>query len=355
MIEQKIAYHNYQKTFLVVSLLGVLLVCFLLFRPYLGALFVALALAVVLHPWYNAIKNLITKIIPWKQGLIASSTSAVLIVIIAIALLILPMALIGMQLFGEVWDVYQTLSSSSDLFSLYGASQWLDDSFGIQLPSVTENATVYAQQIAGWLAQNISGVFSSVGKVFLSLFIGLLALFYFLRDGHLLRQMFVELSPLPNNDNSKILENLTATINAVVRGSLIIAIAQGIFTAIGFVIFGVPNATLWGSVTAIVALIPALGTIVVVTPAVIYLFFQQQVLSAIGLAVWGVIGMVVIDNTVGPQLIRQGLAVHPFIVLLSVLGGITLFGPIGFLAGPLIVSLLVAILSLYTQRDIVPS
>ena len=120
---------------------------------------------------------------------------------------------------------------------------------------------------------------------------------------------------------------------------------------VGFWIFGVPNAILWGSFAAIAALIPGIGTALVLTPAILFLFARGEIFSAIGLLAWGVGVVGLIDNFLGPRLMGRGIELHPLIILLSVLGGIGFFGPIGFLLGPLIVSLFFALLDIYSVRS----
>ena len=145
-----------------------------------------------------------------------------------------------------------------------------------------------------------------------------------------------------------IFNKLALAINSVVRGNLAVAIIQGILTAVGFTIFGVPNAVLWGSVAAITALIPGIGTALVIFPAIIFLFISGEALSAFGLLLWGVMAVGLIDNFLGPKLASRGMRLHPFLILLSIFGGIGFFGPIGFLLGPIILSLLFALLEIYS-------
>ena len=125
------------------------------------------------------------------------------------------------------------------------------------------------------------------------------------------------------------------------------ALIQGILTAVGFTFFGIPNATLWGSVAAITALIPGIGTALVLLPAILYLYFSGETLFAVGLLLWGMTAVGLVDNFLGPKLVERGMRLHPFLILLSVLGGVGFFGPLGFLLGPLVLSLLFALIEIY--------
>ena len=136
-------------------------------------------------------------------------------------------------------------------------------------------------------------------------------------------------------------------INSIIRGTLIIAVIQGVMTGIGFAIFGVPSPTLWGSIAAIGALVPGVGTAIVFTPAILFLFFAGNTVPAIGLLVWGIVAVGLIDNFLGPVLVGRGIRIHPLFILFAVIGGIGFFGPMGFLLGPLVVSLLYGLFEIY--------
>jgi predicted PurR-regulated permease PerM len=134
---------------------------------------------------------------------------------------------------------------------------------------------------------------------------------------------------------------------SVIRGALIVAILQGIMAGLGFLIFGVPNPAFWGMIVVVASLIPIVGTWLIIIPAIIYLFATGHVFGAFGFLIWSGVIVNVIYNIVSPQLMRRGTGIHPYIILLGVLGGIAFFGPIGFLLGPFIVALLFSLLNMY--------
>ncbi|MCX6702750.1 MAG: AI-2E family transporter [Candidatus Wolfebacteria bacterium] len=155
--------------------------------------------------------------------------------------------------------------------------------------------------------------------------------------------------PLSAHHSEEIYSRMESAVNSVIRGAIVIAIIQGITAGIGFMIFGVPNAVFWGALTCFAALVPTIGTALVVFPAAAYLLLHGAMWSGLGLIIWGLLVAGLIDNFLSPQLTKKGVGAHPFLVLLSVLGGITVMGPIGFLAGPLILSFLVALLGIYPE------
>jgi predicted PurR-regulated permease PerM len=117
---------------------------------------------------------------------------------------------------------------------------------------------------------------------------------------------------------------------------------------VGFAIFGVPQPIFWGTVAAVMAMVPSVGTALVTIPAILYLAIVGQFLPAIGLLAWSLILVHSIDNFLGPILISRKATIHPFLIFLSVIGGLGFFGPIGFLLGPIVLSISLALLDIYS-------
>ncbi len=164
----------------------------------------------------------------------------------------------------------------------------------------------------------------------------------------------MDISPLAEADDETIFKKLALAVSAVVRGSLIVAFIQGILATVGFMIFGLPNPVLFGTIAAIAALVPGVGTALVLVPAIGYLFLSGNTFGAAGLFIWGTVVVGLVDNFLGPQLIGNKMKLHPLAVFLAVLGGIVFFGPIGIIVGPLVISLFSALLDVYlycTRND----
>jgi predicted PurR-regulated permease PerM len=201
-----------------------------------------------------------------------------------------------------------------------------------------------------WGFTNIDSLFSKAAGFVLGAVVLLFALYFILRDGKSLKRQLVNLSPLPDRQDEQIFSKLNSAVHSVVWGSLAVGLIQGVLTGIGFAIFGVPSPALWGSVAVVAALVPGIGTALVLIPGVVYLFATGSAGMAIGLLIWGAIAVGLIDNFLGPLLINRGVKIHQFLILLSVLGGLSFFGPIGFIAGPLVLSLLFALLEIYKEN-----
>ena len=155
------------------------------------------------------------------------------------------------------------------------------------------------------------------------------------------------ISPLADKDDEKIIRRLSLAVNGVIKGSLFIALVQGTMMGIGLWIFGIPNPALWGVVAAMCAMIPSIGTALVSVPAIIYLFYTGNTVPAIGLLVWATVAVGLIDNFLSPYIVGSKINIPPLFILFSVLGGIAFLGPVGILIGPLSISLLYTLISIY--------
>jgi predicted PurR-regulated permease PerM len=215
------------------------------------------------------------------------------------------------------------------------------------LPHLQVDAASILKQSASWVIGHFDDIFTGTVSTIIHLLLSLVALFYFLKDGPRFAQSLMNYSPLPDKYDRDILHKLRIAVHSVFRGSLLVALIQGVLTGIGLAFFGVPNPSLWGSITAICALIPGVGTSLIVIPSIIYLFVTGNTFGAIGMTLWGVLAVGLIDNLLAPSLLSQGIRIHPMLVLFSVIGGISLFGPLGFIFGPLTISLLLALLEIY--------
>ncbi len=335
---------NHQKSelyFLLTLLAGIFVLTFFIFKPFLYALILAIVFATVFGPFHKKILTITRE----RKGLAAFlATVSVLIGVIV------PIAFLGIQIFQEATQLYSSLVSN-------GSATDLSRSVGDTIQSLTRfspvpiefsvDVTQYLKQGLSWLLQHLGPLFANVAKVMVGIFILLVALNYLFKDGYKLKRAVVALSPLQDIHDETIFNKLALAINSVIKGSLAVALIQGILTAVGFAIFGVPNAALWGRVAAITALIPGIGTALVLLPAILYLYFSGQTFFAVGLLLWGVTAVGLVDNFLGPKLVERGVRLHPFLILLSILGGIGFFGPLGFLLGPLILSFLFALLEIY--------
>ncbi len=333
-----------QHYFLLGLLFGALFIAALIVKPFFAPLALGAVFAVVLQPVY-------TRLLKQTRG--RESLAALSTVAISVLVVLIPILFVSMQLLKEAQTLYASIGAT-DTQRVF--SQWIADSgprideyipnASSSLREISESLDVYAKQGASWIVLNIGAAFSSVAALFLDLFIFFVTLYYLLRDGGRLKDYLIKLSPLKDSDDEHIVNKLSVAVNSVVKGKLAIAAIQGVLAGIGMAIFGVPNPVVWGLVAMVVSLIPPVGTALVLAPAVAYLAIAGMTPAAVGLAIWS-LAVSVTDNVLGPKLMGSGTEIHPLLVLLSVLGGLALFGPVGLFLGPLTMALLLALLSLY--------
>ncbi|MEK7643020.1 MAG: AI-2E family transporter [Patescibacteria group bacterium] len=332
---------NVQIGFFLTLLSAAFLATIIMLAPYLSPLLIAGTLALIFRP----IHRRITKILGGWEGL-----ATLLTLLLVILLVLTPLTILALKIFEEARNLYiSTLTTNGE--STFSIINTTIHNFELSLrqfaPNLTLNIRSAFAQLAGILVQNIGSLFSSLIKTLVNLFLMLVTLFYLLKDGTRFRKIIIMASPLPDVHDEEILARLEATVSSVVKGSIFTAIIQGILAGVGFMLFGVPSPFLFGTAAAFAALIPGIGTALVLIPIILILFFSGQTSSAIGLLLWSALIVGLIDNFLGPIIMNRQIKIHPMAVLLAVLGGITLFGPMGILVGPLIVSLLFTLIHIY--------
>lgn len=327
--------------FLFILLSISLALVFFIVNPLLTPLIMAGVFAFLFHPIYEWIKKRLKN---------KKSITALLVTLLTFIVIIIPIGLIGAKILKEATDLYKQLSGGEG--GIFQQAETYFNNLKSSLPflsGVELNFRQYISQALEALAQNIGSIFSSVATIILNLFVFLVAYYYLLKDGAKFRKYLVNISPLEDRDDEFIVERIKSAVQATVKGSLTIGLIQGILTGIGFAIFGVSNPVLWGSIAAIAALIPGIGTALVFIPTVIYLLVSGDIGNGIGLTIWGLTAVGLVDNFLGPKLIGKNMKLHPLAVFVSVLGGLALFGPLGFIFGPLALSICMAVIDIYSS------
>lgn len=326
--------------FLLILIVGALALAFLIFRPFIYALILATVFATAFEPIHK-------KILKFTHG--KNSLAAFLSTITVLITVIVPLVFLGIQIFREATQLYNFLiHGGTNIISqtIENILQNLRKTFPIPA-DFSIDTSQYLQQGVNWFVQNLGPLFANIANMVIGIFIFLIAIYCLFKDGKGLKKILTNLSPLENIHDETIFSKIKSAINSVVKGSLSVALLHGVIIAIGFTIFGIPNPALWGSITAILALIPGIGIGSVIFLSVTYLALTGQTLAAIGLLFWGIADTGLVDSYIGPRLIKRGTGLHPFLIVISILGGISLFGPLGYLLGPLTLSLLFALLEIY--------
>lgn len=308
--------------------------------PFVTALALSIIIVTICYPLYERVQQKV-----YRQN---KSLAAGLTTLFVVCIVVLPLFLISSVFVKELVSFYQALGAGQELtIEKYVLS--LESSVQVYLPGFELNLTEQIRQSAEWLARNIGAIFAGTVSTIFMILISLIGSFYFFRDGREFLKIAIKISPLPDSDDEVIFSRLAKAVRSVATGTVLVSLIQGVLMATGFAIFGIDRAVLWGAVGAVLAMIPGVGTLAVMIPGIIFLWFIGDPTAAIGLTVWALVTIIVIDNILAPQLMSRGNNLHPFIMLTSVLGGISTFGPIGFIVGPVIVTLFIVLLEVYNQ------
>ncbi len=340
--------------FFFVLLLVILYVAYLIFSPFLQAVAWAAILAMIVYPVYEWL----LKILKGRATL-----ASLILTILIIFLIVVPAMRVSVFLSQETVELAKTIQSSvsSTQFEAWKAKPWVQklmeswESVTAELEffdiDLRQSVVQGAQVTSGFLASQIKAVAQNVFLFAINFIIALFTLFFMLRDGKVLSDKIHSLLPMDQVHKDLLFQNIVNALFAVIHGALITAFVQGLLAGLGYWILGVPFAIVLAVTTAFTALFPIGGSFLVWFPTSLYLGFVQGPLwHGIALFLWGALIVGSIDNFLKPLLIGSRLRLPILILFFSILGGLKLFGIIGLILGPMIITLLLALLDLYMKE-----
>jgi predicted PurR-regulated permease PerM len=338
-----------QKFFLLLlALVTVGFVCVLL--PFGGAVFWGIVLAIVFAPIY---RWLLKK--TGEKPNLASFLTLLLIIVIVI----LPLTLVAVSLVDQIASVVEMIRSGELTVNMFftkvmaALPTWLVnllDRFNLtSLASLQQKLTAAASQISQTLAMQALNVSLYTVDFLTSLCIMLYLLFFLLRDGASLSNKIRAAVPLSGMYKQRLFSNFTTVIRATVKGNILVAIAQGALGGLAFWFLDVRAPLLWAVLMAFLSLLPAIGAALVWAPVAIYFLASGSVLEGVGLIVWGVVVIGLVDNILRPILVGKDTKMPDYIVLFSTVGGMALFGLNGFVIGPVVAALFLAAWDLFAN------
>ncbi len=324
--------------------------CFLwLLNPFSGPIFWAAALTIIFYPIQKKLfKNLNNR----------PNTQALLTLLLSLVVVIIPIIFLAFSVINEAVSVYQKVESgdlSIDQFiEKFQASFPLLkeslESFGINFSDIKNQSMGLVMNGGKFLAQHTLSAGQNAFKFLLNFCLMLYLTFFLLRDGEKLITLLVRALPMGDDREKLLFEKFTEVTRATVKGNLLVALAQGALGGMIFWFLSIPGALLWGVIMVFMSLIPAVGAAIIWAPVALYLLAvgditQGTILIAFGA---GVIGLV--DNLLRPILVGRDTKLPDYLVLLSTLGGIALFGITGFVIGPLIAALFIAFWEIFIRE-----
>lgn len=201
--------------------------------------------------------------------------------------------------------------------------------------------------VGAFVVSSVASATRGTASFLLDLFVMLYAMFFFFISGPTLLARILYYLPLPPDDEARMIDKFVSVTRATLKGSLVIGVVQGSLAGLGFLVAGIPSAAFWGTVMAVLSIIPAIGSGLVWVPAVIYLFATGEVFTAMLLGVWCVAIVGTVDNFMRPWLIGKDTKMPDLLILLGTLGGLMLFGAAGFIVGPIVAALFVTAWDIY--------
>lgn len=322
------------------------LLFFSILMPFLGAIFWAVALAIVFAP----LQNYFVKHIKWKNF-------ATLCTLVCCALIVvLPFLFIISSVIAECMKMYAALSSGSTNLTQYieeiqKAYPFIQDilkELNFEPGLITQKISEYALKISGYIATQTvhigQGTISFIVQVCIMLYIA----FYMMRDSNSLIIKLHKALPLGHKREQLLFAKFSEVTRATIKGSLVVAIVQGTIGGLVFYFLGVSSALLWGVVMTLFSLIPIVGASIVWLPVCVYFFAVGETMNAIILLFFGAVVIGLMDNILRPVLVGRDTKLPDYVILLSTLGGFSIFGMNGFVVGPLAATLFLASWEIFT-------
>lgn len=339
---------NYNVYFFFLLLIGATAMAYFILKPFLVPLLIA---AIIAH-FFNPVYDFFLKLFGGKKG-ISSAVTCLLILII----IIVPFYFIASILVSEVQNIihnfYQNPESARTIINNFSSklssspfSNLIDVKKIINEQVIISTTKDFSQKALAIAESTYTGMAHLVFVIFVIFF----SLFYFFIDGKKLVKKIMQLSPLQDKYESILIEKFTSITRATIKGTILIAIIQGSLGGILLWLTGVSSPILFGVLMTISSVIPPVGSALIWFPVGIVMIILGNFAQGIAILLIGTLVLGTIDNFIRPKLVGKDTEMHPLLILLSTLGGILLFGISGFIVGPVVMSLSVALWDIYAME-----
>jgi predicted PurR-regulated permease PerM len=329
---------------------------------------VSAALAWILLPLYGPIMwgviiaMLFAPLHAWLQRRVTRrrTPAALMTLIVVVLLVILPLALIAGALAREATHVYELLQAGGlnptrYLQGVYEAlppwaTAWLDRLGLINFDVLQKSLTDVLARGSQFIATQALNVGQVTIEFLVYLLLSLYLAFFLIRDGDVIARTLRDSVPLAPTHRKELVAKFTVALRATLKGDVLVAALQGTLGGLAFWVLGINGALLWGLVMAFLSLLPALGAALVWAPVAAYLFLSGELWQAVALAAWGVVVIGLIDNILRPILVGKDTQLPNYVVLFTTIGGLLVFGINGFILGPSIAAMFVAVWHMVANR-----
>lgn len=331
--------------FVLLLAIGISIVFFGMIKRMAVALLLAAIFAGMFHPLYRKLRS-------WLGG--RSVFAALVTVVVLILVVLIPLSVFVGIVAAQALDVTQSvgpwvqrqIDQPDQLDRLLWSNprlEWLQPYQHELMTKVSE----LAGMLGTFLVNSVAAATRGTASFLLSTFVMLYAFFYFLLSGRDLLAKVLYYIPLEPDDENLMVEKFLSVTRATLKGSLVIGVVQGLLAGAGFAVAGIDGAAFWGTVMAVLSIIPAVGAGLVWVPGVIYLFVAGKSGAAIALGIWCLVVVGTVDNFLRPALVGRDTKMPDLMVLISTLGGLFYFGAVGFIIGPVVAALFIAVWEIY--------
>ncbi|WP_298933165.1 AI-2E family transporter [uncultured Ramlibacter sp.] len=318
--------------------------------PVIGAVLWAVFIAIVFAPLYQRILGRLR-----GRPNIATLLTLTLIVL----MVLLPLALLLASVVDEATALYQRARAGELQLGQYaqtafdalpGWAHSMLQRFGLgSVAALQAKLSTLLAQSSQFITSRVVGFGQGTLDFLVSLFIMLYVLFFLLRDGAGLSQAIARRVPLQEQQTRRLFAQFVIVVRATVKGNVVVALIQGALGGLAFWVLGLQAALLWATLMAILSLLPAVGAALVWGPVALYYLATGALPQAIGLALWGVLVIGLVDNVLRPLLVGKDTALPDYLVLVATIGGIAVFGINGFVIGPVIAAMFLLAWELVSQ------
>ncbi|WP_448253677.1 AI-2E family transporter [Ottowia oryzae] len=341
-----------QRAVFLLLLAGVTIAFLWILTPFFGAVFWAMALALLFNPMFQWLRH--------RMGGRATLAALVTLVIVLL-IVILPVTVIAGSLVTDVATFMQKVRAGQVDFRGYfqqvvnaippWATTWLDRlGFG-NLENIWDKVSAGVLQGGQLLGTRVLEFGQNTFQFLVNVVVTLYLLFFLLRDGVPLARTLRDAVPLAPQHTRYLLSKFTTVVRATVKGNVVVAIVQGFLGGLALWALGISGAVFWGVVMAFLSLLPAVGAALVWAPVAIYLAATGQMWQGAALTAWGVVVIGLSDNLLRPLLVGKDTKLPDYVVLLTTLGGMSLFGLTGFVIGPTIAAMFMACWAVFTRSE----
>lgn len=337
----------------ILTLLLALLVGYLMYSvmsPFFIPIFWAIVLVILFYPYYQWILRKITRR-PAVASLLACLSIAIFIIV--------PLSIVSSLLAGEFLQLYNwaegylkemsTKAHQSPLFIYPFIEKYLGGFIDVSTLNLRGMLAEIIRTAASYAGEGLQGFVKGLAEFFLNLFLAFFTMYFLFKDGDKLFNIVRDLIPITEHHKNEIIEKNRGVISATMYGGVLVGAVQAALGGLAFWFLGIPAALLLSFVMFFMTFLPSVGGSLVWGPVAVYLLLTGQIAGGLGLVVWGIFVIGLVDNFMRPYIIGGKTNLHPLLLFFSIFGAVNVFGLIGIIAGPLILSIGQAMIEFYHE------